>query len=162
MKRIISILFVAILSFAVVDVVAAPATNQTTTVKGKNAGKKSKGKKTKKAAAYESLSVYDPEVHVDRSPMFRGGDAGLFDFIRQNLRYPKKALEAAIQGSVLVRFAIDPDGKVRDVEVVQSVNQYLDAEAVRVVKSLPKFKPGMVDGKPVKFFYNLPVKFILE
>lgn len=162
MKRIISILFVAILSFAVVDVVAAPAANQTATVKGKNTGKKTKGKKAKKAAAYESLSVYNPELQVDCSPMFRGGDAGLFDFIRKNLRYPKKAREAAIQGSVLVRFAIDPDGKVRDVEVIQSVNQYLDAEAVRVVKSLPKFKPGMKDGKPVKFFYNLPVKFILE
>ena len=124
--------------------------------------KANKVKIVNRKASYECLSVYDPEVKVDRSPQFRGGDAGLFNFISDNLNYPKKAIEKSVEGSVLVRFAIDTDGKVRDVEVIQSVDPNLDAESVRVVKSLPLFKPAMKDGKPVQFFYSLPVKFKLN
>ena len=169
MKRIFSILLVAILSFAVVDVVASPAANHSTIVKGKKSGKKSKEtkkaskkSKVKKAKAYECLSVYDPDVRVDRTPQFRGGDAGLFEFISTNLHYPNKAEVQGAEGRVIVRFAIDTDGRVRDVEVTESVNPYLDAEAVRVVKSLPKFKPAKKNGRAVKFYYSLPVVFKLD
>lgn len=173
MKRFINIILAAVVTLSVSGaskaasgIQAQAGTDKNLALKAKKPAKtpkkKKAGRKHRKTAAYECLSVYDPDVRVDRTPQFRGGDAGLFNFISTNLHYPKKAEQQGVQGRVLVRFAIDPDGRVRDVEVVESLDRYLDAEAARVVKSLPKFKPAINDGKPVKFFYTLPVNFKLQ
>lgn len=173
MKRFINIILAAVVTLSVSGAAKAASgiqaqagTDKNLALKAKKPAKTPKKKKAgikhRKTAAYECLSVYDPDVRVDRTPKFRGGDAGLFEFISTNLHYPNKAEVQGAEGRVIVRFAIDTDGRVRDVEVTESVNPYLDAEAVRVVKSLPKFKPAKKNGRAVKFYYSLPVVFKLD
>ena len=100
---------------------------------------------------------------LGRKPTFRGGDAGDFSlWVAQNVVYPKDAFEQGIEGSVMVSFVIDTDGSVSDVKVLRSVNELLDAEAVRVISSSPKWEPGTKDGSPVKVSYQIPVTFNLK
>jgi TonB family protein len=94
--------------------------------------------------------------------MFPGGQDSLMSFIRQNLRYPEKASEKGIQGKVLVGFIVDKSGKVRDVELKRGVDPLLDAEALRVIRLLPPWEPGMQDGKAVNVSYVLPLNFKLD
>lgn len=103
--------------------------------------------------------VYDvPEV----SAQFPSGDQGLQWFLANNLKYPKKCQENGIQGKVLVQFVVQKDGSITEIKVLRSVDPRLDAEAVRVVKKMPKWKPGMVDGKPVRSRFTLPFTFRLK
>lgn len=96
-------------------------------------------------------------------PSFPGGDAGLMEFLRTNIRYPQAAADNNIQGKVIVQFVITKTGKVGEVKVVRPVDPNLDREAVRVCKSLPDFAPGRnADGKPVNVWYTLPITFKLE
>ena len=106
----------------------------------------------------------DDEVFmsVDKMPVFPGGEAALMTFIRDNISYPTDAADNNIQGKVIVQFVVDMTGQVGDVKVVRSVDANLDREAVRVVKTLPKFIPGMRMGKPVNVWYTLPVNFKLN
>lgn len=97
----------------------------------------------------------------DVLPEFPGGMDGLIDFLINNLRYPEKCAKAKIQGRVLVKFMVLKDGSVSDIEVIRSVHPLLDAEAVRVVKSFPKWTPGSCQGEPVDVPMNLPVTFHL-
>ena len=99
---------------------------------------------------------------VENNPEFPGGEEELIKFLQHNIKYPKRERNKDIQGKVLVRFVVDIDGSVKDVIVVKSVSEGLDKEAVRVVKMLPKFKPGKQQGKPVMVYYNLPVNFSLK
>ena len=96
---------------------------------------------------------------VEQVPQFPGGEAALMKYLQSHINYPPMAAEDGIQGRVIVQFVVDKTGKVGDVKVVRSVDQYLDKEAVRVVKSLPKFTPGRQNGKPVEVWYLLPVNF---
>ena len=99
---------------------------------------------------------------VEQSPEFPGGEQALIQFLQQNITYPDMERDSDIQGKVLVRFVVLEDGSVSNVVVVKSVSPGLDNEAVRVVKLLPKFKPGYQQGKPVKVYYNLPIVFKLR
>lgn len=96
---------------------------------------------------------------VDTMPEFPGGSEKLMKFIAQNLRYPAKAQEKGIQGKVIVQFVVGIDGNINNVKVLRPVNPYLDAEAVRVIKLMPKWKPGRQDGKLVNVGYTLPIHF---
>ncbi len=98
---------------------------------------------------------------VDVMPQFPGGESAMLKFLADNLRYPQSAFEAGKEGRVVVRFVISKTGKVTDAEVVRSVDADLDAAAVDVVKSLPDFVPGSVNGQPVACKYVLPVSFKL-
>ena len=98
---------------------------------------------------------------VEQMPAFPGGDAALMKYINEHLQYPPSAMESNIQGRVIVQFVVTKTGKIRDVKVVRSVDSALDAEAVRVVKTLPDFIPGRSNGKPVNVWYTLPVTFML-
>ena len=100
----------------------------------------------------------DPE----QMPMFPGGETALLKYLQENIKYPPKAIKDSIQGRVVVQFLIDPSGCVGEVNVVRSVREDLDAEAVRVVKTLPKFIPGRMCGKAVSTLYTLPVSFMLQ
>ena len=104
------------------------------------------------------------EVFVDyeQQPMFPGGETALLKFLQENVKYPPKAVKDSIQGRVVVQFLIDPAGYVGEVKVVRSVSEELDAEAVRVVKTLPRFVPGRIFGKAVSAWYTLPVTFKLQ
>lgn len=99
---------------------------------------------------------------VEELPEFPGGHEAMNVFIASNIRYPKVAAENGIQGRVFVSFVIDTDGSVTDAKIARGVDPLLDNEALRVVNSMPKWKPGKQRGIDVKVSYTLPVSFSLE
>jgi protein TonB len=100
---------------------------------------------------------------VEDMPSFQGkGQDGFREYIAKNLRYPEIAAENGISGRVFVRFVVEPNGSVSNVEVVRSVDPALDAEAVRVVESSPKWAPGKQRGKPVRVSFTFPINFVLQ
>ena len=96
---------------------------------------------------------------AEQMPIFPGGEAALLRYVSEHTKYPSIALEQEIQGVVTIRFVVTPTGAVGDVFVVQGLDPECDREAVRVVKSLPRFTPGKQQGKPVAVWYTLPVRF---
>ncbi len=99
--------------------------------------------------------------NVEVAPAFPGGDEELFMWLARNIRYPEVAIKNNVQGRVFVRFVINEDGSVSDAEIVRGVSKELNAEALRVVGELPKFKPGTVKGKPTACRFTLPIMFRL-
>jgi len=99
---------------------------------------------------------------VENMPEFPGGDLGLMKFIQKNVRYPAIAKEYNITGKVYVSFIVDKQGNVTNVKIVRGVDKNLDAEALRVVSSLPKYKPGKQRGKPVRVMFTIPINFTLN
>ncbi len=99
---------------------------------------------------------------VETMPSFPGGDAALFKFLNDNVKYPVIAQENGIQGRVICQFVVNRDGSIVDVEVVRSVDPSLDKEAIRVIKSMPNWAPGKQRGKAVRVKYTLPVNFRLQ
>ena len=100
---------------------------------------------------------------VETMPEFPGGQAELFKYLSENVKYPVIAQENGIQGRVICQFVVNKDGSIVDVEVVRSGGDAsLDKEAVRVIKSMPKWKPGKQRGKPVRVKYTVPVNFKLQ
>lgn len=98
---------------------------------------------------------------VDQMPQYPGGLEGLMNFLAQNINYPPAAAEKKIQGRVVLMFVVEKDGSIGEVNVVRSVDKELDDEAVRVVKSLPNFIPGRLDGQVVRVWFTLPISFKL-
>ncbi len=101
-------------------------------------------------------------ITVEKMPEFPGGDAALLKWIADHVNYPTIAAENGIQGRVSCTFTVNADGSVEDVQVVRPVDPNLDKEAIRVLKQLPKFKPGEQRGKPVRVKYTVPVRFKLQ
>jgi protein TonB len=99
---------------------------------------------------------------VEQMPQFPGGDAELMKYISSNIKYPTMAMENNIQGRVVVQFVVTKSGKIGEVKVVRSKDPDLDKEAVRVVKSLPNFIPGKMNGQAVNVWYTLPITFKLQ
>ena len=99
---------------------------------------------------------------VEQMPEFPGGAAGMMKFIAENVKYPEEAYSKGIEGRVLVQFIIEKDGSVTNVKVIKKVNDAIDAEAVRVVKAMPKWKPGKQNGREVRVKYTIPVSFRLS
>lgn len=104
----------------------------------------------------------EPFVVVEEMPMFPGGDPALLQFIAENTQYPEVAKENNIQGRVIVRFCVTSKGTVDRVSVLKGVDPELDKEAIRVVQTLPSFKPGRQGGKPVPVWYMVPINFTLK
>ncbi len=102
-------------------------------------------------------------VVVEKMPEFPGGQQALFKYLSENVKYPVIAQENGIQGRVICQFVVNKDGKIVDVEVVRSGGDpSLDKEAVRVIKSMPNWKPGQQRGKAVRVKYTVPVNFRLQ
>ena len=102
-------------------------------------------------------------VVVESMPEFPGGQQALFKYINENVKYPVIAQENGIQGRVICQFVVNKDGSIVDIEVVRSGGDpSLDKEAIRVIKSMPKWKPGKQRGKPVRVKFTLPVNFKLQ
>lgn len=99
---------------------------------------------------------------VEEQPEFPGGMEALLKYLAKNINYPESAVDNGIQGKVMVRFVVERDGSVSAVETYKSVDPALDKEAVRVVKTLPKWKPGRQQGKAVRTRYIVPVVFRLQ
>lgn len=101
-------------------------------------------------------------VVVEKMPRFPGGDKALMNYLANNVHYPEKAKKQGTQGTVYLHFVINKDGSVSDVKVLRGVSPELDAEAVRVVKAMPKWIPGEQKGQKVRVAFNLPIKFSLK
>ena len=99
---------------------------------------------------------------VEQMPAYPGGDAAMNQFIGQNMHYPATAQENGIQGTVYLRFQINKDGSVGKVEVLRSLDPACDREAIRIVKSMPRFIPGKQNGGNVAVWYTIPIKFKLN
>ena len=99
---------------------------------------------------------------VEEMPQYPGGIEAMMTFLRDNLKYPAELAEQNIQGRVIVQFVVDKEGNVTNPTVMRSVDPQLDAEALRVVKAMPKWTPGKVGGKAVNVKYTLPVTFALS
>ncbi|WP_290069715.1 energy transducer TonB [Muribaculum intestinale] len=99
---------------------------------------------------------------VEQMPQFPGGEAELMKYIHKNLKYPPVAMENNIQGRVVVQFVVTKTGKIGEVKVARGRDPDLDKEAVRVVKSLPDFIPGKMNGQSVNVWYTLPITFKLQ
>ncbi len=98
---------------------------------------------------------------VEELPSFPGGKTALDRYLSFNIRYPQKAKEKEIQGTVMILFVIEKDGSVSGVKVIRNVGGGCDEEAVRVVKMMPKWKPGKQRGNPVRVYCKLPLTFVL-
>ncbi len=121
---------------------------------------------TDEPITYEPV-VTEPEVidediiHVraEVQPSFPGGPAAMMKFLKDNIKYPSVCAETGIQGRVIVSFVVNKDGSIEQVEVLSGVHERLDAEAVRVVKLMPTWTPGQMQGHAVRTKFNLPVTF---
>ncbi|GJG37597.1 hypothetical protein PRLR5107_28710 [Prevotella lacticifex] len=103
-------------------------------------------------------SIYED---VEQMPSFPGGQWALMQYLANNIKYPVVAQENGIEGHVVVSFVVERDGSITDVQVVRSVDPSLDREALRVVRSMPKWIPGKQKGQAVRVKYNMPVSFRL-
>ena len=99
---------------------------------------------------------------VEDMPEFPGGEKAMMDFVAKNVQYPKEAMEKEISGRVLVGFIVEKDGSISETEIVKGIGGGCDEEAVRVVKAMPKWKPGKQKGKPVRVHFMLPLTFKLQ
>ena len=99
---------------------------------------------------------------VEQMPQFPGGDQELAKFLRNNIQYPAMAQENNIQGRVIVQFVVTKTGAIGEIKVVKGVDRDLDNEAKRLVRKLPKFVPGRMNGQPVNVWFTLPVNFKLQ
>ena len=99
---------------------------------------------------------------VEEPPTFPGGDAALYKWLGENLKYPEEAKELGIQGRVFVSFVVEPDGSTSNVVVKRGIGGGCDEEAIRIVKAMPKWGPGKQRGQPVRVQFNLPIKFTLQ
>lgn len=99
---------------------------------------------------------------AEKMPEFPGGTEAMYSFLQKELTYPEVARNNGIQGTVLLEFVVERDGSVSNVKPVVSLFPECDAEAIRVVKKMPKWKPGEQLGKPVRCYFNIPIRFTLQ
>jgi TonB family protein len=103
--------------------------------------------------------VYDV---VEVLPKFPGGMEAMGTFLSKNIKYPSADREKGLQGKVVAQFVVEPDGSLTNIKVVRAPSTTMGAEAVRVLKMSPKWKPGINNGKPVRTVYTIPVSFALS
>jgi protein TonB len=108
--------------------------------------------------------VKEPEIFVvvEEMPSFPGGDKALYEYLAKNIKYPAVAKDNGIEGKVYIKFVVNEDGSVSQAQVARGIGGGCDEEALRVVKDMPKWKPGKQRGKNVKVWYTLPVYFKLQ
>lgn len=117
----------------------------------------------------EALNKYEDEckdfgqafVVVEQMPVYPEGTEGMLEFINKNLKYPEEAQKKGIEGKVILRFVVGCNGYVSDVQIMRGLDPLIDREAVRVVKLMPRWKPGKQNGRPVPVYFTLPVSFKL-
>lgn len=101
----------------------------------------------------------DARQEVEQMPEFPGGQRALMSYLSRTLEYPHKAVADGVEGKVLVEFVVCENGALCEEKVIKSLGSGCDEEVLRVVKKMPKWKPALKDGKPVKTSYRLPVQF---
>jgi TonB family protein len=98
---------------------------------------------------------------VDPMPAYPGGRLKMVKYIQKNLKYPKSAIKDKIEGTVVLNFRVAKDGKIENITIVKGVRDDLDAEAIRIIEKMPKWKPGEQHGKAVNVSFNFPIGFKL-
>jgi protein TonB len=106
-------------------------------------------------------SVYNTSS-IEIQPEFPGGEAALYKFLADNIKYPRMAVESGIQGTVYIGFVVEKNGNLSNISVLRNPNELLTNEALRVVTSMPDWSPGKQGGRPVRVSFSLPVKFRLQ
>lgn len=116
------------------------------------------------APVVETETVVEDIIHVsvEVMPEFPGGTAALMKYLGSNIKYPTISQETGSQGKVIVQFVVDKDGTISNPAVVRGVDPHLDKEAIRVISSMPKWTPGVQNGKKVRVKYTVPVSFRLQ
>jgi TonB family protein len=111
-----------------------------------------------------TLKIQKKEIFtaVEQNPEFIGGQAKMYQYLGENIKYPAAAQRANISGRVFVKFVVEDDGAIGDVEVMKGIGFGCDKEAIRVVKSMPKWNPGVQNGKNVRVYYNMPIVYKLD
>ncbi len=157
---VVPVIALALLAFANTKSVAAVAINQQAKVTPSSQVVKGNAEaQVTDESAPQSKKVYRS---VEQMPQFPGGEAGLMRYLQSNINYPANAAMNNIGGRVILQFVVEKDGHIGEVKVVRSIDPEIDAEAVRVVKSLPDFIPGRQDGEPVAVWYTIPVSFKVQ
>lgn len=110
----------------------------------------------KTVVSQSNQNVYD---HVEVMPEFVGGMPAMIEYLQTNLKYPEDAIRQKLGGRVMVQFVVETDGTISNVRVAKTVFPSLDAEAVRVVKAMPKWKPAKENGRNVRVNFTLPIVF---
>lgn len=113
-------------------------------------------------SASQDVNTEEVVSIAEVDPEFPGGIEALYKYMVDNVKYPEKAKADKIEGRVFVAFVIEKDGSVTNAKVVRGVSDEIDAEALRVVSAMPKWKPGTQQGNPVRVQYNLPIVFKLK
>ena len=112
---------------------------------------------------FEEIPVEDEIFEVvEKNPEFSYNGMSLMQYLGKSIKYPTIAQETGTQGRVIVQFVVNKDGSIVDVKVVRGVDPYLDKEAIRVISTMPKWKPGEQRGKPVRCKFTVPVMFKLQ
>jgi len=120
-------------------------------------------KKEKTTQTRKDTTTDDKIYEVcEQMPIFEGGDAALLKYLTDSVKYPELAKKHGVQGRVVIGFIVEKDGSLTDVKVLRHVDIALDAEALRVVKGMPKWIPGCQDEQLVRVRYNVPVSFRLK
>lgn len=113
----------------------------------------------KTVVSQKNQKVYEV---VDQMPEFPGGMPAMIEFLQKNVKYPADAEKQKVEGRVLVSFVVETDGSITDIKVMKKAFPSLDAEAVRVAKAMPNWKPGKQKGKVVRVHFSLPISFRLK
>lgn len=118
-------------------------------------------KKWVKVEEYDDDDETNPLDFVDEMPVFVGGEEKLFQYLANNIKYPKRDMQIGNEGKVFVEFVVGKDGEITDVKILRGVSETIDAEAIRVIKSMPNWLPGKQKGRAVKVRYKMPISFKL-
>lgn len=113
-------------------------------------------KVTEKAA---STQAFDNAATADRTAQYPGGEASMFKFLAENIKFPEELMKSGLSGRVVVRFTVEADGSLSNFEVIRSLSPEADAEALRVLKSMPQWEPAISNGKTVASTYVIPVSY---
>lgn len=103
----------------------------------------------------------DPIDYPDEMPGFIGGDKALYEYLSNNIKYPKIEIKRGVEGRVYVEFVVGKNGEISDIKILRGVSEAIDAEAIRVIKSMPNWLPGKQKGRAVKVRYKMPISFKL-
>ena len=103
-----------------------------------------------------------PFVNYETPPEFPGGTKALMEYIKNEKRYPQEAIEKGVEGSIMTTYTVEADGSLTEIEIIKGVDPLLDQEALRIIKTMPKWKPGMQKNQAVRVRFRLPIVFDLN
>ena len=111
----------------------------------------------------EEEEVVEAEIFtiVEENPDFPGGEEARMKYLQENIKYPQMARESGIQGTVYATFVVEPDGRITNVGILRGIGGGCDEEAIRVIRNMPRWKPGKQRSKAVRVQFNMPIRFVL-